>query len=57
MTMSPDVSTPPMVFLLGGTRLSVEAPDSVRVVQDGRGQMLLIYTSDGVIRVRVTGGN
>lgn len=48
-----DIVTPPMVFLLGGTRLAVEAPDSVRIVEDNRGRMLLIYTSDGVIRVRV----
>jgi hypothetical protein len=40
-------------FLLNGTALIVEAPDSVRVVQDEQGRVLLIYTSDGIIRIRL----
>jgi hypothetical protein len=40
-------------FTLGGSALIVEAPDSVRIIQDGQGRMLLIYTSDGLIRIRL----
>lgn len=47
-------SNPTLTFLMGdGTTWIVEAPDSVRVVQDEQGRMLLIYTSDGVIRIRL----
>jgi hypothetical protein len=42
-------------FLLNGVPLVVDAPDSVRVVEDERGRMLFIYTSDGVIRIRLAG--
>jgi hypothetical protein len=41
----------PLSFQLGVTRVFVEAPDSVRIVGDERGRTLLIYTSDGVIRI------
>jgi hypothetical protein len=39
-----------LTFVLDGSHWTVEA-DSVRVVEEGRGRVLLIYTSDGVIRV------
>jgi len=41
-------------FALSGGTLIVDAPDSVRVVQDAEGKTLLIYTSDGIIRIRLT---
>jgi hypothetical protein len=31
----------------------VDAPDSLRIVRDEHGRSLLIYTSDGVIRIRL----
>jgi hypothetical protein len=40
-------------FVLNGGTLIVDAPDSVRVVQDAQGRTLLIYTSDGIIRIRL----
>ena len=40
-------------FRLGDTALFVEAPDSVRIIEDTQGRMLLIYTSDGLIRIRL----
>jgi hypothetical protein len=40
-------------FTLNGGTLIVDAPDSVRVVTDEQGRTLLIYTSDGVIRIRL----
>jgi hypothetical protein len=40
-------------FALNGGTLIVDAPDSVRVVQDAQGRTLLIYTSDGIIRIRL----
>ena len=43
----------PLTFYLNGSPVIVEAPDSVRVIQDERGRMLLIYTSDGIIRIRL----
>ncbi len=42
-----------LTFLLSGKTILVDAPDSVRIVEDKEGKMLLIYTSDGVIRIRV----
>jgi len=51
---TPALSRQPQTFLLNGFRVVVDAPDSVRVTQDDDGKMLLIYTSDGVIRVRPT---
>ena len=54
---TPDVSKLPMTFLLSGSTFVVEAPDSVRVTMDERGQMLLIFTSDGVIRIRLADDN
>ena len=41
-------------FLLGGSPLTVEA-DSVRVKEDERGRMLVIYTQQGIIRLRLSG--
>ena len=52
-TAAPSVSRQPMTFFLGGSPVLVEAPDSVRVVQDDQGRMLIIYTSDGIIRIRL----
>jgi len=40
-------------FVLPGGTLVVDAPDSVRVVKDEEGRTLLIYTSNGIIRVRL----
>ena len=40
-------------FRLNGGTLIVEAPDSLRIVTDEQGRTLLIYTSDGVIRIRL----
>jgi hypothetical protein len=44
----------PLTFRLDGRTVVIEAPDSVRIVEDEQGRMLLIYTSDGVIRLRLT---
>jgi hypothetical protein len=43
----------PLTFYVDGSPVTVEAPDSVRVVQDDQGRMLIIYTSDGIIRIRL----
>ena len=43
----------PVTYMLNGSPVTVEAPDSVRVVQDEQGRMLIIYTSDGIIRIRL----
>ncbi|HET6347481.1 MAG TPA: hypothetical protein VFH88_00205, partial [Candidatus Krumholzibacteria bacterium] len=40
-------------FVINGTAFIVDAPDSVRVIQDAQGRVLLIYTSDGIIRIRL----
>jgi len=40
-------------FALNGGTLVVDAPDSLRIVTDEQGRTLLIYTSDGVIRIRL----
>ena len=40
-------------FSLNGGTLIVDAPDSLRIVKDEHGRSLLIYTSDGVIRIRL----
>ena len=40
-------------FALAGGNLMVEAPDSLRIVTDEQGRTLLIYTSDGIIRIRL----
>jgi hypothetical protein len=42
-----------ITYQLDGKTVFVEAPDSVRVVEDEQGRMLLIYTSDGIIRIRL----
>jgi len=44
---------PSRTFALKGGTLIVDAPDSVRVVQDAQGRTLLIYTSEGIIRIRL----
>jgi hypothetical protein len=43
----------PFTYVLDGKTIVVEAPDSVRIVEDKQGRMLLIYTSDGIIRIRL----
>jgi hypothetical protein len=48
---------PVPLLMLGDLPVVVDAPDSVRVTQDERGQMILIYTSDGVIRIRPAHNN
>lgn len=40
-------------FALNGGTLIVDAPDSLRIVTDEQGRTLLIYTSDGIIRIRL----
>jgi type IV secretory pathway VirB10-like protein len=55
--MFSDLSKGALTFMLNGRPVVVEAPDSVRVVEDRRGRMLLIYTSDGVIRIRLPDDN
>jgi hypothetical protein len=40
-------------FAITGGTLIVDAPDSLRIVTDEYGRTLLIYTSDGVIRIRL----
>lgn len=50
---APETAPPPLTFLLDGTPVFVEAPDSVRVVQDESGRILIIHTSDGIIRIRL----
>jgi hypothetical protein len=52
-TMSPQASKPSLTYMLNGTPVVIDAPDSVRVTQDERGRMLIIYTSDGIIRIRM----
>jgi hypothetical protein len=50
---------PPLVFgrtlsfLLNGTPVVVDAPDSVRITWDDLGQTIIIYTRDGPIRFRL----
>jgi hypothetical protein len=51
--VAPETAPPPLTFLLDGTPVFVEAPDSVRVVQDESGRILIIHTSDGIIRIRL----
>jgi hypothetical protein len=50
MTAARPGAKQPLTFILNGSPVTVQA-DSVRVVQDERGRTLVIYTSDGVIRV------
>ena len=52
---SPALLSQPRTFFLNGLPVLVEAPDSVRVIQDDQGRMLIIYTSDGIIRIRLAG--
>jgi hypothetical protein len=42
---------------LNGSPVVVEAPDSVRITRDEQGRMLIIYTSDGIIRIRMADDN
>ena len=49
-TVPPSVTKHPLTFLLNGSPVTVDA-DSTRVVQDGQGRVLLIFTSDGIIRI------
>jgi len=49
----PQESTRAVPFILNGTPVFVAAPDSVRVETDAEGRVLLIYTSDGIIRIRL----
>jgi hypothetical protein len=50
---------PPLIFartlsfLLNGTPVVVDAPDSVRITRDDLGQMIIIYTREGPIRFRL----
>jgi hypothetical protein len=48
-----DAAKRPTTFMLNGKAVTVEAPDSVRIVEDEQGRVLLIYTSDGIIRIRL----
>lgn len=53
MDAAPEATQPSRAFLLNGKKVFVEAPDSVRIVEDEQGRVLLIYTSDGIIRIRL----
>ncbi len=44
----------PLTFVLNGKTVILDVPDNVRVVEDEQGKVLLVYTSDGIIRIRVT---
>lgn len=44
----------PLTFHLNGKTVVLDVPENVRVVEDEQGKVLLIYTSDGIIRIRVT---
>ena len=44
----------PLTFVLNGKTVILEVPHNVRVVEDEQGKVLLVYTSDGIIRIRVT---
>lgn len=46
-------TVPSRRFMLGDTALIVEAPDSVRIVEEDGGRVLVIYTSDAIIRIRL----
>jgi hypothetical protein len=40
-------------YQLGTSRFDVDAPAGFRIVEDRQGGMLLIYTSDGIVRIRL----
>jgi hypothetical protein len=44
----------PLTFVLNGKTVLLDVPDNVRVVEDEQGKAILIYTSDGVIRIRLS---
>jgi hypothetical protein len=44
----------PLTFVLNGKTVILDVPHNVRVVEDEQGKVLLVYTSDGIIRIRVT---
>ncbi|HKW14352.1 MAG TPA: hypothetical protein VJS69_07705 [Candidatus Krumholzibacteria bacterium] len=49
-------SAPPSstrTFAINGGTLIVDAPDSLQIVTDEHGRTLVIYTSDGIIRIRL----
>ena len=50
---SPLVFARTLSFLLDGTPVMVDAPDSVRITRDDLGRMIIIYTRDGPIRFRL----
>ena len=52
-TAPPSVKKQPLTFLLNGSPVTVDA-DSVRVIQEKHGRVLLIYTLDGIIRIPLT---
>jgi hypothetical protein len=39
-------------YQLGTSRFEIDAPAGFRIVEDRKGGMLLIYTSDGIVRIR-----
>jgi len=47
-----DLADRRLTFLLNGTPVTVEA-DSARVVEDRRGRILIVYTPDGIMRLRL----
>jgi hypothetical protein len=47
-----DLADRRLTLLLNGTPVTVEA-DSARVVEDERGRILIIYTPDGIMRLRL----
>jgi len=56
-TAAPSVAAKrPLTFLLNGSPVVVDA-DSTRVMQGERGRILIIYTSDGIIRIPLADSN
>jgi hypothetical protein len=47
-----DLADRRLTFLLNGVPVTVEA-DSARVVEDERGRILIVYTPDGIMRLRL----
>ena len=43
----------PRTYQLGGSTFIVDGPDGVRIVESEDGREILIYTSDGLIRIRL----
>jgi hypothetical protein len=51
--ITPGFTQFPLKLMFNGTPVIIEAPEGMSVAQDDQGRTLLIYTSEGVIRIRV----